>query len=392
MDATQPPSPPPPLPLLLPPADENETATAFRNRSFFDDEAARYDNKHRKMNERLAREIQERLDWIGVDWVYSDDDDDDDDDDEDGDDGDEDEDGEDPVAGDVRGGADADGIGDGDGDGDADDEGKRMKGKGKDSEREVRLLDYACGTGMMTRTLAPWTTQCVGIDISANMVAVYNARARNQGIPPSEMHAVVGDLAVANDPHPAHLSGPEFSGFDIAVVGGGFHHFDDPELAAVRLVERLRVGGVLLIWDFLPHSHSHDHHHHGDSGKEESGEKAEEKGEGEGEGEGGRAGVRTTVQHHGFTAERIQRIFEAAGAGRGFGIEVLGSGVVLGGEWEDEGHGHGHGHDHEGSEEEGKGKGKGKGKEGHGGHDHDHSSSSKRRRIFLARGEKEKEM
>ncbi len=31
-----------------------------------------------------------------------------------------------------------------------------------------------------TQALAPYVTQCVGIDLSENMVAVYNDRARNQ--------------------------------------------------------------------------------------------------------------------------------------------------------------------------------------------------------------------
>lgn len=74
-------------------------------------EAASYDEKHRKLNDRLTRELQARLDFIGVDWASDDD------------------------------------------DSDEDDEGEAKK----KPRREVRLLDYACGTGMMSRVsdLAP---------------------------------------------------------------------------------------------------------------------------------------------------------------------------------------------------------------------------------------------
>jgi Methylase involved in ubiquinone/menaquinone biosynthesis len=66
------------------------------------------------------------------------------------------------------------------------------------------------------------------------------------------MRAYQGNLCVPDDPNPAAFSGPEFFNFDIVAVGLGFHHFDDPALAARRLAERLKDGGVLTILDFLP--------------------------------------------------------------------------------------------------------------------------------------------
>ncbi|KAI0109412.1 S-adenosyl-L-methionine-dependent methyltransferase [Hypoxylon sp. NC0597] len=151
---------------------------------------------------------------------------------------------------------------------------------------------------MMSKALAPYTTQCVGIDISENMVAAYNSQAENQGLSHDEMHAIVGDLAAADGPQPADLlSDPSFFGFDVATVGGGLHHFADPELAAARLVQRLRPGGVLLVWDFLPHGPIHGHQY--------------------------------GVMHHGLSEERVRAMFEGAGAGKGFSLEVLGSGLTF---------------------------------------------------------------
>ncbi|KAI0886059.1 S-adenosyl-L-methionine-dependent methyltransferase [Annulohypoxylon maeteangense] len=233
------------------------------NRLHFNEEASTYDTKHGKLNERLTKEIQSRLDWIGVDWAIVDDDDDDD-----------------------------------------ENEGHRKpveESKSTQDRNEVRLLDYACGTGMMTRALAPYTTQCIGIDISENMVMAYNSQAENQGLSRDEMYAIVGDLIGAGGPQPSNiLADSRLFGFDIATVGGGLHHFADPELAADRLVERLRPGGVLLVWDFLPH--------------------------GPMSGNAGNHGV----MHHGLSEERVRAMFERAGAGHRFSLEILGSGITIG--------------------------------------------------------------
>lgn len=74
------------------------------NRAHFDSEASSYDAKHEKATGEIARRIESRLDFIGVDWVEDD-------------------------------------------DSEEEDESKA----GKTSKREVRLLDYACGTGSMSR-------------------------------------------------------------------------------------------------------------------------------------------------------------------------------------------------------------------------------------------------
>jgi len=145
----------------------------------------------------------------------------------------------------------------------------------------------------------------VGIDLSEGMVNEYNKSARNQGIPESEMFATVGNLMDMNTAPPASVSGPEFHDFDIAVVGLGFHHFDDPALAAKRLAERLKKGGVLMIIDFLPHEHFNSHH-----------------------------AAAKTVTHMGFSEEDVKKMFENAGAGGNFEYSVVGKGIVFGHEGE----------------------------------------------------------
>lgn len=118
------------------------------------------------------------------------------------------------------------------------------------------------------------------------MVTSYNTRAQSLNLA-STTSAVHGDLFDKANPTPAEFSSQEWYNFDLAAVGFAFHHFEDVVLAASRLRERLRPGGVLVFNDFLEggdcladeegrmvegsegnhvgHSHGHGHGHgHGE--------------------------------------------------------------------------------------------------------------------------------
>ena len=108
---------------------------------------------------------------------------------------------------------------------------------------------------------------------------------------PAQCAAYTGNLCIAADPNPSALHGPRFHDFDLACVGLGFHHFSDPDLAASRLVQRLRPGGVLFIVDFLQHESFSGNHP-----------------------------AMETVTHHGFSKDRVKAMFEQAGAGNKFAL------------------------------------------------------------------------
>jgi SAM-dependent methyltransferase len=161
----------------------------------------------------------------------------------------------------------------------------------------------------VTKALGSYVTQIRGIDISENMVAHYNEAARSSGLSSEQAHAVVGDLLGATVP--LELSGADFHDFDIAAIGLGFHHFEDPPLAVKRMAERLKAEtGVLIIVDFLPFEHnSHTHgrgHGHGNAQEDKSVP----------------ARMRQTIKHHGFTSQGIERLFAAAGL-EDFAFDVL---------------------------------------------------------------------
>jgi SAM-dependent methyltransferase len=147
--------------------------------------------------------------------------------------------------------------------------------------KPFRVLDYACGPGTVTNALYSYATECIGIDLSENMVETYNARFTTQTTEQLPIaHAVVGNLL--EETSLEAFSNPEFFNFDLVIIGLGFHHLENPKLATERLVERLKPGGVFAIIDFITHPKEHGPAIH-------------------------------TVAHHGFSEIQIRDILSEAG-------------------------------------------------------------------------------
>ncbi|KAN0112234.1 hypothetical protein V8E51_005185 [Hyaloscypha variabilis] len=169
------------------------------------------------------------------------------------------------------------------------------------------------------QALGPYITQAVGIDPSPNRVHEYNMWASTRSST-SKMTAVVGNLLDPADPSPTTFEGEEFNGFDLAIMGLGFHYFENPVFAATRVAARLKKGGVLLILDFLVDERSGppaDGHRH-DHGL----------GQSHGHGNGGGT-VAKTRKRRGFDEEQIKLVFESADVGMDFGFEVIAKGAVF---------------------------------------------------------------
>ncbi|PGH06478.1 hypothetical protein GX51_02302 [Blastomyces parvus] len=155
---------------------------------------------------------------------------------------------------------------------------------------ERKMLDYACGDGFLTKPQAttakltipkvyhPFFTKCVGMDLAAGMVKQYNDAATKLRLSPEKMYAVKGDLSspvpaqepsTPEDVPATDISGAEFFNFDFAGVALALHHMENPGAAIVKMVERLKSGGVLLAIDLLQSEakdggwHHNHHHHHG---------------------------------------------------------------------------------------------------------------------------------
>ncbi|KAI0085964.1 S-adenosyl-L-methionine-dependent methyltransferase [Irpex rosettiformis] len=147
---------------------------------------------------------------------------------------------------------------------------------------KTQVLDFACGTGLVSRELFPHVNSILGIDISQASVDVYNRHVTEQGISPEKLKAVK-TLLKGED---GELDGNKY---DVVVCTAAYHHFDDVNDITRILASFIKPGGSLVITDTMP---------------EASIGSAPEMYE----------RVAHVVPHqHGFTEEQTRAIFEKAG-------------------------------------------------------------------------------
>lgn len=203
---------------------------AEANKKAFDSFATSY-NIHpwqQKLAAKLTTEIQSRKQWFGVEWTQSD-------------------------------------------------------GKSKN----VRLLDYACGTGAASIALWPLVTEIRGMDLSEGMVAKYNEAMSGLDLSSDQAHAIVHDLTGDSVPAAPTVAKPTF---DVAIMSLALHHINDPELLMRLLADQVKPKtGVVIIVDFLPFEHGHGEH------------------------KGLLAGMAHTIKQHGFTIAQMHDLYRQAG-------------------------------------------------------------------------------
>ncbi|CEL54548.1 putative methyltransferase C1347,09 OS=Schizosaccharomyces pombe (strain 972 / ATCC 24843) GN=SPBC1347.09 PE=3 SV=1 [Rhizoctonia solani AG-1 IB] len=117
-----------------------------------------------------------------------------------------------------------------------------------DEDKSV-VMDYACGTGLLSQGLAPYTKTLIGVDISPKSVDYYNERVANQGIPPEEMRAICTELVERGTSDADPFDGIEF---DVIVCTQAYHHFEDINGVTRSLVSYLKPQtGVLVVIDMI---------------------------------------------------------------------------------------------------------------------------------------------
>lgn len=143
-------------------------------------------------------------------------------------------------------------------------------------------------------------TQIIGIDVSDNMIAEFNANASSLGL----ADKVVGYKAdLLADDAPAQNIESACTNLDLVTVSMALHHFEHPNRALKRLANRLKKDGACYIIDLVAHSDAHGQGH--EQHQREIAEAAH------------------TIKTHGFSHEDMQRLFEGAGLTAGFQYEVL---------------------------------------------------------------------
>ncbi|KAJ7164791.1 S-adenosyl-L-methionine-dependent methyltransferase [Mycena crocata] len=121
---------------------------------------------------------------------------------------------------------------------------KAMRNAYPFDENTTTVMDFACGTGLISRGLAPYCKSIVAVDISQAMVDNFAERISNQGIPPQEMCVVCADLKGEE----SELDGQKF---DVIVCSAAYHHFASINDITRTLCFFLKPGGCLLVADFI---------------------------------------------------------------------------------------------------------------------------------------------
>jgi SAM-dependent methyltransferase len=123
---------------------------------------------------------------------------------------------------------------------------------GLDPQKPQRVLDYACGHGTVSIALHPLHSLATfhGLDIATSQVDRFNTEAiklLGKEKQKRNMFAIQGDLT---SPVP-ELKETEWFDFDIAIISMALHHVVDPILLLIRLRERVRKGGVIVVVDWV---------------------------------------------------------------------------------------------------------------------------------------------
>jgi ubiquinone/menaquinone biosynthesis C-methylase UbiE len=103
-----------------------------------------------------------------------------------------------------------------------------------------RVLDVACGTGLVSFALAPQAREIVGIDISPGMLAKARQIRHRQGV--RNVRFILGEAA-----HMPFKDGE----FDVVVCRLAIHHFSQPEREIREMARVLKAGGRLVISDTI---------------------------------------------------------------------------------------------------------------------------------------------
>lgn len=97
----------------------------------------------------------------------------------------------------------------------------------------ARVLDFGCGTGLLTAAMAEHAREVIGLDASAAMIDVLRAKA----VP--NVRAVAGDLEAL-----------ELGAFDLITCSSVCAFLTDYPATVAALVGRLVPGGLFVQWDW----------------------------------------------------------------------------------------------------------------------------------------------
>ncbi len=103
-----------------------------------------------------------------------------------------------------------------------------------------RVLDVACGPGIVVEALARGAGEVVGCDVTPEMIAKARARCASAGL-----------TNVSFTPGRAEALPFDDASFDVAVSRSAMHHFADPAAALREMARVVRRGGRVITVDVM---------------------------------------------------------------------------------------------------------------------------------------------
>ena len=112
-----------------------------------------------------------------------------------------------------------------------------------DEERwsQASVMDFGCAVGLLAEKLAPKVKHVTGVDISANMIQLFNKRMDESGIKnaSSLCHQVKDEANTA----------AALGRFDLITCSFVLHHLEDTAMFIRTFTSLLKPGGVVAIFD-----------------------------------------------------------------------------------------------------------------------------------------------
>ncbi|MDA4848800.1 class I SAM-dependent DNA methyltransferase [Hoeflea poritis] len=118
---------------------------------------------------------------------------------------------------------------------------KEHTGPAIGANRYGRVLDFGCGTGLLSEKLAPVAGQIVAIDTSSAMIDVLKSKSIENVI------ALCVDIDAPSTVNLPALGQP----FDLIVASSALAFVPDYRTIVGNLVPLLREGGLFVQWDWL---------------------------------------------------------------------------------------------------------------------------------------------
>jgi len=137
------------------------------------------------------------------------------------------------------------------------------------------MMEYACGTGLVSGNLAPYVKSILGVDISQGVVDLFNKRFADKDADQERFRAIRIELKGEE----GELDNEKF---DVIICTSAYHHFEDVNQVTRILAHFLKPSGALIVIDNRETPVPKEYHH-------------------------------LVAHRHGFSEGEIQKVFGDAG-------------------------------------------------------------------------------